>query len=218
MQVIFPSYNYYIMLDVQPPVNFNRSEEESVQSASFQHNDEVPLQKNQEKKQLLTPYRIIIGIAIFLILVMASYKVYTLAASQTVDQINDAHSKYIQNGDSSSGKDSGSVSGSQSSKSSKNSDKPTGTSKPAGKGPISSNTNTGNFGGNGQGDDDDEEESNESNRRKKIMDKNKADGGSTDEESESIEEDDSEVEEQGMTWSPNMEGGALPTAVGSTRG
>lgn len=88
---------------------------------------------------------------------MASYKVYSLASAKTIDQINDAHNKYIQNGDSSSGKDSGSVSGSQSSKSSKNSDKPSGISKPAGKGPISSNTNTGNFGSNGDDGDDDED-------------------------------------------------------------
>ena len=108
----------------------------------------------------MTPYRIIIGVAIFLILAMASYKVYTLASSKTIDQINDAHSKYIQNGDSSSGKDTGSNSGSQSSKGSKNSNRPNGISKPAGKGPISSNLNTGNFGSNGD-EGDSEDDSNE---------------------------------------------------------
>ena len=83
------------MLDVHQPVDFNRSEEESVQSASF-HRQEVPhVQKQIEKKQLLTPYRIIIGVAIFLILAMASYKVYSLASTKTIDQINDAHNKYL---------------------------------------------------------------------------------------------------------------------------
>ena len=114
--------------------------------------------KQQVKKPLLTPYRIIIGVAIFLILVIATYKVYSLASSKTIDQINNAHNKYIQNGDSSSGKDSQSASGSQSSKNSKNSDKPSGVSKPAGKDTISSNTNTGGFGKGGERDDDDDDE------------------------------------------------------------
>ena len=174
--------------------------------------------KQQVKKPLLTPYRIIIGVAIFLILVMATYKVYSLASSKTIDQINDAHNKYIQNGDSSSGKDSGSVSGSQSSKNSKNSDKPSGVSKPAGKDIISSNTNTGGFGkGEGDDEDDDEQDSNEENRRKKLMDKNKSDGASTQEESESIEEDSEEEDNGGMVWTPAQQGGALPGSVGNGR-
>ena len=107
----------------------------------------MPVQKQKVQKQQITPYRIIIGLAIFLILSMATYKVYSLASSKTIDQINDAHNKYIQNGESSSGKDTGSVSGSQKSSGSKTSDKPSGVSKPAGKGPISSNTETGNFDG-----------------------------------------------------------------------
>ena len=64
----------------------------------------MPVQKQKVKKQYFTPYRIIIGVAIFLILSMALYKVYSLASSKAIDQINDAHNKYIQNGDSSSGK------------------------------------------------------------------------------------------------------------------
>ena len=132
-----------------------------------------------------------------MILILGAYQVYSISSSKTIDQINNAHNKYIQNGDSSSGKDSGSVSGSQESKGSKGSDKPGKVAKPAGKGTISSNVNT-----NGQGrGDDDEEDSNEENRRKKLVDKNK-ETDSTDESDDSVEEDSEEEDQQNLTWNP----------------
>jgi hypothetical protein len=112
------------------------------------------MQKQQVKKSLLTPYRILIGLAIVCIFVMASYKVYTMASTKAIDQINEAHGKYIeQKDDSSSGQEGGSVSGSSSSKQTKNSEKPTTISKPAGKDTISSNT-----GGMGTGSNDDDDD------------------------------------------------------------
>lgn len=70
-----------------------------------------------------------------------------MASTKAIDQINEAHGKYIeQKDDSSSGQES-------SSKQTKNSEKPTTISKPAGKDTISSNT-----GGMGTGNSDDDDD------------------------------------------------------------
>jgi hypothetical protein len=94
------------------------------------------LTKQQEKKSLFTPYKILLGLAIFFILVMASYKVYSsIYAPAAKSEINNLHGKIIQNADGSS-KDKGSSSGSSSSKSSKSNDKPLSQSKTTTKTPI----------------------------------------------------------------------------------
>jgi cytoskeletal protein RodZ len=101
--------------------------------------------KQIEKKQLITPAKVIIGVAIFCILAMASYKVYTIAfPSQADSKMNQIHSnKIISHAGSSSGQETSSQTGSQSSKSSRDSNKPIGVSQTVGRDIISSNMGTG---------------------------------------------------------------------------
>lgn len=114
----------------------------SLGSNSLSERDEVSLIKQVEKKKMLTPYKILIGLAIFCVVAMLSYKLYTLAyAGAAANKILNSHSKFIQNADSSSDPDSGSQTGSSSSKSSSSSGKSIGIAKTAGKdviGPVGS--------------------------------------------------------------------------------
>jgi thiol:disulfide interchange protein len=65
----------------------------------------APRTKQQEKKQLITPAKVLIGVAIFCVLAMASYKVYTITfPSATESKLEQSHGKIIQNVESSSGK------------------------------------------------------------------------------------------------------------------
>ena len=107
--------------------------------------------KQQEKKSMLSPYKILLALAVFFMLVMVSYKVYDyVAPSVTESEINSAHGKLIQHSDaSSSSKGKGSSTQSTSSKSSKNNEKPNMHSQPATKAPLGSN-----FGSSSDGDED----------------------------------------------------------------
>lgn len=164
----------------------------SIGSQDLTEREEVPLAKQVEKKKMITPYKILIGLAVFCVFAMVSYKLYSLAyAGAAVSKITNSHSKFIQNADSSSDPDSGSQSGSQSSKSSTSSDKPLGASKPVGKEVVSSVFNNGGSGGDGEGP---SEEDNDGEKRKKNLTNNKhSDGTSTegdsDEDSEGDDED-----------------------------
>ena len=199
------------MCDVQQPVSFNQHEV-SMGSEALSEREEVHFAKQVEKKKMLTPYKILIGLAIFCVIAMVSYKLYTLAyAGAAANKILNSHSKFIQNADSSSDPDSGSQTGSQSSKSSSSSDKPMGVAKPAGRDIISS-------GHNGSGGDDEgpSEEDNDGEKRKKNMRNNKmSDGTSTEGDSaeesgeEEEDEDSDEVREQGMIW-PSNGGNSMP--------
>lgn len=190
----------------------------SLGSNSLSEREEMPMthqRKQQEKKQLITPAKVLIGVAILCILAMASYKVYTIAfPSQSESKIIQSHGKIIQNAESSSGKETSSQTGSQSSGRSRN-NRPLGVATTVSKDIVSSNQGTGS-------NDDDEEPSdtNEENRRKKLMDKNKmADGSSTegdsDEEGEEVESGDNEG--QAVVWPNNGGSNGMPM-VGKVRG
>jgi cytoskeletal protein RodZ len=141
------------MLSVQAPIEHGRQEIFSEQN-SIQEQDEIPMEmptKQQLKKQVITPTRVLIAVAILCILALGSYKVYTIAFPATTESKMDlTHSKIISVAESSSGKDTNSNSGSQSSKSSQDSGKPIGVAKTVGKDVISSNIQ----GGSGNGGDD----------------------------------------------------------------
>lgn len=166
--------------------------EMSLGSNALSERDEVSFTKQVEKKKMLTPYKILIGLAIFCVVAMVSYKLYTLAyAGAAANKILNSHSKFIQNADSSSDPDSGSQTGSSSSKSSSSSDKSIGVAKPAGRDVISSS------GYNGSGGDDEEpsEEDNDGEKRNNNLKMNKmSDGTSTegDSEEDSAEDDEDE--------------------------
>lgn len=58
----------------------------------------VTRSKQQEKKQMITPAKVLIGAAIFCILAMASYKVYTITfPSPSESKLEQSHGKIIQN-------------------------------------------------------------------------------------------------------------------------
>jgi hypothetical protein len=101
---------------------------------------EAPM-KQEVKKSMFSPYKILLALAVVFMLVMVSFKVYNEFIAQPVaSELTSSHDKIIQNaGDSS--KDKASNSGSSSSKSSKNNEKPNTASQPASKGTITSNTN-----------------------------------------------------------------------------
>lgn len=143
------------MLSVHPQQFELPRDEISMDSApALQEREPEMLNKQQEKKSMLSPYKILLALAVFFMLVMVSYKVYDYVAPTITDsEINSAHGKLIQHADSSS-KDKASTSGSSSSKTSKNNDKPNTRSQPASKGPIGSS-----FGSSSEG--DDEEDSND---------------------------------------------------------
>ena len=205
------------MCDVHQPVQMNQHEM-SLGSNALSERDEVTFTKQIEKKKMLTPYKILIGLAIFCVIAMLSYKLYTLAyAGAAANKILNSHSKFIQNADSSSDPDSGSQTGSSSSKSSSSSDRPIGVAKPAGKDVISSG-----YSGSGGDDEGPSEEDNDGEKRKRNMNMNKmSDGTSTegDSEEDSAEdeedEDSDEIRGQGMIW-PNNGGSSMPL-VGSQR-
>lgn len=184
----------------------------SIGSSALSEREEATFVKQIEKKRMITPYKIMIGLTIFCIVAMLSYKVYTLADSgATASKIINSQNKYIQNAESSSGQDSGSQTGSQSSKSSQNSGKSMGVSQTVGKDVIAPNS------GNGGDGDDNSEEDNDGEKRERIMKSNKiTDGSSTEGDSEEQSgEDSEEVENQGMVW-PNNGANSMPL-VGSTR-
>ncbi len=127
----------------------------SLGSNSLSEREEMPVAqpaKQQEKRQLITPTKVLIGVAIFCILAMASYKVYTITfPSPSESKIVQSHGKMIQNAESSSGKETSSQTGSQSSGGRQN-NKPLGVAATVGKDVISSNPTSGS-------DDEDEEPS-----------------------------------------------------------
>lgn len=152
----------------------------SLDANTLSERDEMPMihkSKQTEKKQLITPAKVLIGVAIFCILAMASYKVYTIAfPSPTESKMNQVHStKIIQHAGSSSGKDSSSQTGSQSSKSSRDGNKPIGVAKTVRKDVISSNQGT----GSDDGEDEEPSEKDNGDKRNKQLQKNKLDGSST---------------------------------------
>lgn len=153
----------------------------SMASNALSEREEVGFTKQVEKKKMLTPYKILIGLAIFCVIAMVSYKLYTLAyAGAAANKILNSHSKFIQNADSSSDPGTGSQTGSQSSKASSSSDRPMGVAKPAGRDVISSG-----FNGSGGDDEGPSEEDNDGEKRKKNLKNNKmSDGTSTEGDSE----------------------------------
>lgn len=191
--------------------------EMSLGTGTLSEREEMPMvhqRKQQEKKQLITPAKVLIGVAIFCILAMASYKVYTIAfPSPSESKIIQSHGKIIQNAESSSGKETSSQTGSQSSGGSRG-NKPLGVAATVGKDVVSSNPGTGS-----DGDDEEPSDTNEENKRKKLMDKNKmADGSSTEGDSEEdVEEEESgENEGQAVVWPNNGGSNGMPM-VGRTR-
>lgn len=136
----------------------------------------------------------LIGVAIFVILSMASYQLYITAfPSNNNSKLDQSHVKFIQTAGSSSGKDTSSNSGSQSSKNSRDSSKPIGVAATTGKDVITSNIGKGGSSTGGSGEDEGpSEEDNDGEKRKKHLDKNAKDGSSTEGDSmESAEEDES---------------------------
>ena len=129
--------------------------EMSLGSSTLSEREEMPMAqspKQQEKKQLITPAKVLIGVAIFCIIAMASYKVYTITfPAPEESKLIQSHGKMIQNAGSSSGKETSSQTGSQSSGGNKN-NKPLGVATTVGKDVISSNPSNGS-------DDEDEEPS-----------------------------------------------------------
>jgi|JI6StandDraft_1071083.scaffolds.fasta_scaffold170516_2 cytoskeletal protein RodZ len=118
-------------------------------STLSEREEEMPMAepiKQQEKRQLITPTRVLIGVAIFCILAMASYKVYTITfPAPSESKIIQSHGKMIQNAESSSGRETSSQTGSQSSGGSKG-NKPLGVATTVGKDVISSNPGSGSDG------------------------------------------------------------------------
>ena len=149
---------------------------------------EMPI-KQEVKKSMLSPYKILLGLALLFLLVLVSFKLYNQFTDHNPkSELTFAHDKIIQNaGDSS--KDKASNSGSSSSKSSKNNEKPNAPSQPASKGTISSNSNlSGSSDSSGSG--DDEEDDKDGEKRKNSLSKNKSSdtrsskyGSSTDDDS-----------------------------------
>ena len=118
-------------------------------STLSEREEEMPMAepiKQQEKRQLITPTRVLIAVAIFCILAMASYKVYTITfPAPSESKIIQSHGKMIQNAESSSGRETSSQTGSQSSGGSKG-NKPLGVATTVGKDVISSNPGRGSDG------------------------------------------------------------------------
>lgn len=118
-------------------------------STLSEREEEMPMAepiKQQEKRQLITPTRVLIAVAIFCILAMASYKVYTITfPAPSESKIIQSHGKMIQNAESSSGRETSSQTGSQSSGGSKG-NKPLGVATTVGKDVISSNPGSGSDG------------------------------------------------------------------------
>jgi len=73
------------------------SHEISMESNSVQETEEVQMEnpsKQQLKKQRITPTKIVIGVAIFCILALVSYQVWTIAfPSNTESKMDMTHSK-----------------------------------------------------------------------------------------------------------------------------
>lgn len=127
----------------------------SLGSNSLSEREEMPVAqpaKQQEKRQLITPTKVLIGVAIFCILAMASYKVYTITfPSPSESKIVQSHGKMIQNVDHPAEKKPAPQTGSRSSGGRQN-NKPLGVAATVGKDVISSNPTSGS-------DDEDEEPS-----------------------------------------------------------
>ena len=71
----------------------------SFDSNTVSERDEMPMNhqpKQQEKKQFITPTKVVIGVAILCILAMASYKVYTITfPAPSENKMTQSHSKII---------------------------------------------------------------------------------------------------------------------------
>lgn len=129
--------------------------------------------KQEARKSMLSPYKVLLALAVLFMLVMVSFKVYNeFIATPAESEINSAHGKIIQNANSSN-KDRASNSGSSSSKTSKTNDKPNTSSQPAKKTIISSNSNlSGSDSGSNGGSDDEDDKDGE--KKKKIINGNKS--------------------------------------------
>ena len=97
---------------------------------------EISIQKQISKKPLITPFRIMLGLAIFFLLIVGSFKLYSAiapaAGKSAIDLTND-NIRTVAGSSSQNGKSS---SGSSSSKGSRSSDKPKESSQPAGRNVI----------------------------------------------------------------------------------
>ena len=185
-------------------------------SEALSEREEVHFAKQVEKKKMITPFKILIGVAIFCIVAMFSYKLYSLAyVGAAASKISSSHGKFIQHGDSSNGQETGSQTGSSSNKGSKSSGKPIEASQPISKGMFGPSPT----GSGGDGEEPSEEDDNDGEKRsKKLKDNIMFDGTSTEGSSEEISEEDEdseEVEQQGMLW-PGSNRNNVPL-VGSTR-
>ena len=178
---------------------------------------EITIHKQVDKKPLITPFRIMVGLALFFLLIVGSYQLYSAvapAASKSAIEVTNDNIRSVagsQNGKSSSG--------SSSSKSSKSSDRPKEASQVAGKSTIANTPLT-----NGSQDGGDEEDSNDGDKNKKILDSDKKSDGSktgkgdtsTDEDEESLEEDSEEYNVGGLAWPDRNQNGATPL-IGNAR-
>lgn len=170
------------MLVERAPVSHIEQHEMSLESPSFDQENLPKVQGKQEtKKQMFAPYKIMIGIVILFILALVAYKVATLAyAGSVASQINKGQSKFIQNADSSSGRDNGSSSGnSQSSRASRDSTKPMSKSSTADKTVIGGSDD------NDEGEDPNDDDNESGDRRNSRLRKNKmSDTSSTEDDSD----------------------------------
>ena len=65
------------MLAVEPN-SFELREPPSMQSSEQVEEPEISVQKQVKKKPLITPFRIMLGLAVFFLLVVGSFKIYTM--------------------------------------------------------------------------------------------------------------------------------------------
>lgn len=210
------------MLAVEPNSEFRQPPcMQSQQEVEDFTEPEITVQKQVSKKPLITPFRIMLGLAIFFLLIVGSYKLYSVVAPSTgksAIQITNDNIRTVAGSSSQNGKSS---SGSSSSKSSKNSDKPKEPSQPAGKDVIANTP----LGSDEEGDGEDEDKNN-GDKNKKILDDGKnADGvksgkGDTstdqDDDEESLEEESDEANAGGLVW-PQREDDQNTPLIGSTR-
>ena len=129
------------MLAVEPN-SFEMREPPTLQSSEHVEEPEISVQKQVSKRPLITPFRIMLGLAIFFLLIVGTFKVYSMISPPSVKSGIEATNQNIRtHADSSSQNGKGSSTGSSSSRGGRNSDKPREASKPAGKDVIANTNN-----------------------------------------------------------------------------
>ena len=202
------------------PNSFELREPPSYQGPESIDEPDMAIQKQVTKKPLITPFRIMLGLAVFFLLIVGSFKLYTLVSPPvTQSGLENSRANIREHADSSSQNGKGSSTGSSSSRGGRNSDKAKEGSKPAGKTVIANTNDTGESGSGGDGEDNDDGDKN-----KKALDKDKnsetgkSKGETTtdDDEDESIEEDSDDLTAHGLMWPNRNEDGPTPL-IGEVR-